>query len=710
MLLFLFLIVSSASANEVLDMLRNESVYISTKGLIRVEREGLVEAVPVLVERILDEGTDGVLKKRMIDTLVKLGGNESLSATVNTAHNLYAISKKRDLLVPKDMHKEGSLETVIKKLSVEIGNHTCTYLVRRTCRHPMLRNVEVLSPFIEAKTPSLVKAAALLAIKESQINHVQLADPLLKLSRDKRSVVRALAYRALCEKLPADDFSAFIKDGLKDKSAIVREAILLGILEKQPRGVSQELTKLHEVEKDERLAALILDVQDSLRKGLWFDRFLYLGIGIVVLILLAGLAMVPSVLKRQRERQLVQALELMKQADYDHAALEFRSIMKTSPQYHDKALLHLLRALVRANKMEEATVIFGELDPKNYELDDLYALATDLDGKGLKARAVGLYLQIMGRDKDYGDVQKRFDTIDERFGGGGKKDNLQQRLSSGVSLTGILKDSLSAEYEGFELIGKGGMGAVFSAVNRKSREKVAIKVLSPHLADKEAIKTRFYRESVAIANLSHKNICGIRDIRKADLPFIIMEYIDGESLKDMIEKMTKPVGKAQFLEIAIPTTDALAYAHSKSIVHRDIKPENILVTKDGIPKMVDFGLVKFKEAASDITSTGAMMGTPMYMSPEQLKGEATIDARTDLFSLGLTLYELLTLGYPFPKKAVFQRVFMEPKPLRELNKSIPAQLESIILSCIQNDPEERPSDAAELKSLLETACEYWSEN
>ena len=214
---------------------------------------------------------------------------------------------------------------------------------------------------------------------------------------------------------------------------------------------------------------------------------------------------------------------------------------------------------------------------------------TDLDGKGLKARAVGLYLQILGRDGDYGDVQKRFDGIDEKFGGGGKKDDVQTRLSSGVSLTDILESSLAGEYSNFKLIGRGGMGAVFSAESKKNDEKVAIKVLSPHLADKEAIKTRFYRESVAIANLSHKNICGIRDIRKADLPFIIMEFIDGESLKDMIEKMTRPIGKEQFLAIALPTADALAYAHSKSIVHRDIKPENILVTKDGVPKMVDFG-------------------------------------------------------------------------------------------------------------------------
>jgi len=692
---------------DVLALLRDDSVYVCTKGLTRVETENLEAAIPVIVERINSSTTDGVLKKRFIDTLVKLEGNRALAATVQAAHDVLAQTPRSDLSLPTDVNGELELDVLLTNLSTAIGKVPAAYLIRRTCRLTKLRDVTALETFLAPSAPELVKAAALVAVGESLIPHDQLADPLIALERDPHPVVRALAVRALCMKLPPTDFSLFLKDQLTDPAPAVREAILRGIIEHSPPGFERDVDMAFDREQNDRLLDVIRQAQDALTSLRWMERLEGLVVVVVVVLVVVGLAALPFVVRQRRGRRFEQALDLMERAEYDKAADEFRAIMAADVRFKDRAQLHLLRALVRANRMEEATDWFEGLDPKQHDVAALYALATDLDGKGLKTRAVALYLQILERDPAYADVQTRFDSIDQRDGGGGKGQNLQQRLASGISLSELIEGTLAAEYDEIHLIGKGGMGAVFSAVNRHSRERVAIKILAPHLADKEAIRTRFYRESVAIANLSHPNICGIRDIRKADLPFIIMEFIDGSSLKDVIEKLTQPMGRNQFFSIAIPVARALAYAHGKNIVHRDIKPENILVTSAGAPKVVDFGLVKFREAASDITSTGAMMGTPMYMSPEQLKGEASVDARTDVFSLGLTMYEMLTLDYPFPKKAVFQRVFMEPRALRELNKNVPAQLESVILSCIQNDPDDRPADGSELEALLEASTEYW---
>ena len=173
----------------------------------------------------------------------------------------------------------------------------------------MLRDVEVLKPFIAEDSPSLVKTAALLAIGDCAINYSQLADPLIKLTQEKNYIVRALAYRALCEKLPADDLAAFIRDGLKDKNVIVREAVLQGIILKQPSKLLPELDKLYETEKDERLLNLVREGQDVIKQGVWLNRLIYGVGGLVAIALMVGLGFLPSVLKKRRERQLVQALD-----------------------------------------------------------------------------------------------------------------------------------------------------------------------------------------------------------------------------------------------------------------------------------------------------------------------------------------------------------------------------------------------------------------
>jgi len=384
--------------------------------------------------------------------------------------------------------------------------------------------------------------------------------------------------------------------------------------------------------------------------------------------------------------------------------LILKEVVEGNGKLSTRAKIHLVRAYLRSNDLQRATELIKTIDIPSYNIEDLYALGCDLDGKSMKAGAVRVYLNIMEKNRSYKDVQERFNNIDIEFGGG--HDGESSSASGTLSMKELAVKLLGNEYTGVKLVGKGGMGSVFQATHIKSKELLAIKILSPQLADDDAFKTRFYRETVAIANLAHPNICRIKDIRKAELPFIIMEYIDGSDLKSIMSKMDKPYELERFYVVALQLIDALTFAHSKSIVHRDIKPENLLITSQGIPKIIDFGLAKFKETSSDITATGAMMGTPKYMSPEQIKGEETVAAQSDIFSLGMVLYEMLTLKYPYPQDAVFQRVFMEPLPIRPHNDKVSAQLESIVLKCLQKNADDRFETAEELGEMLKTVRDF----
>jgi serine/threonine protein kinase len=246
-------------------------------------------------------------------------------------------------------------------------------------------------------------------------------------------------------------------------------------------------------------------------------------------------------------------------------------------------------------------------------------------------------------------------------------------------------------YEIKELIATGGMAAIYKAVQVSLDRVVAIKILHGHLAQDQNFITRFEREAKAAANLQHENIVNIIDFGKAeDVYFIAMEYVEGRSLKDLIASIKFiPIDIA--LMIAHSIIQGLAHAHKKGVVHRDIKPANILIDYNGIAKIADFGLAQAQDLTS-VTVTGSIVGTPAYMSPEQAGGRK-VDVRTDIFSLGVVLYEMITGTKPFSgenySSVIHEILTVQPQKPIEANPLIPNELNDIILQMLEKDIDSR---------------------
>src|SRR5438046_3625871 len=200
-----------------------------------------------------------------------------------------------------------------------------------------------------------------------------------------------------------------------------------------------------------------------------------------------------------------------------------------------------------------------------------------------------------------------------------------------------------SHYKILEKLGEGGMGVVHKAEDTKLDRLVALKFLPSHLAASELDKARFIQEAKAASAINHPNICTIYSIDEYDgKMFIVMEFVDGQTLRQRRES----ISDKQAIDIGIQIADGLAAAHEKGIVHRDIKPENIMIRKDGIAQIMDFGLAKLRGNVSRLTKEGSTVGTAGYMSPEQVQGQDA-DHRSDIFSYGVLLFELLTGQTPF---------------------------------------------------------------
>ena len=252
-----------------------------------------------------------------------------------------------------------------------------------------------------------------------------------------------------------------------------------------------------------------------------------------------------------------------------------------------------------------------------------------------------------------------------------------------------------SHYKIIEKLGEGGMGVVYKAHDTKLDRLVALKFLPEHVSVGSADLERFTQEAKAAAGLNHPNICTIHGIEEADKKnFIVMEFVDGQ----MLQEKRASLSMKQALDIGIQTAEGLAAAHEKGIVHRDIKPENIMIRKDGRVQIMDFGLAKLR-GASRLTKEGSTVGTAGYMSPEQVQGQET-DHRSDIFSLGVLLYEMLTGQPPFKgihETAIsYEIVNVDSPPMSSLKPDIPAELDAIVLECLEKDPNERAQSAKQV--------------
>lgn len=262
---------------------------------------------------------------------------------------------------------------------------------------------------------------------------------------------------------------------------------------------------------------------------------------------------------------------------------------------------------------------------------------------------------------------------------------------------------LDNRYEILDVLGVGGMAVVYKARCHRLNRLVAIKILKSDLAQDAELRRRFHDESQAVAMLSHPNIVAVYDVSKTDdVEYIVMELIDGITLKQYMDQRGGKLSWREALHFITQIVKALDHAHSRGIIHRDIKPHNIMVLRDGSVKVADFGIARF--TASENTLTQEALGSVHYISPEQARG-SRIDARSDLYSAGVVLYEMLTGRLPYegdsPVAVAIQHINSIPLSPRELNPDLPEALEKITLRAMASDPNKRYPNAAEMLADLE---------
>lgn len=272
-----------------------------------------------------------------------------------------------------------------------------------------------------------------------------------------------------------------------------------------------------------------------------------------------------------------------------------------------------------------------------------------------------------------------------------------------------MRSLINTTLGGYNLVqelGKGGMATVYKAYQPKLERWVAVKVLEPgYISDDSDALARFRREARSIAALRHPNILTVYDYGEEEgLAYIVMEFVEGGTLKDRLRGEPFEWQRATSLSIAVGR--ALAYAHDQGIIHRDVKPANILLPSEDWPLLADFGLVKLQQARRALTQAGAILGTPDYTSPEQALGEA-IDHRADIYALGVVLFEMVTGRLPFKAQRAFDVLLAhinEPPPQpRSLVADIPEPVEQVILKALAKAPEERYARMQDMLASLEAA-------
>jgi serine/threonine-protein kinase len=274
----------------------------------------------------------------------------------------------------------------------------------------------------------------------------------------------------------------------------------------------------------------------------------------------------------------------------------------------------------------------------------------------------------------------------------------------------MIGDVIDERYELVGLVGSGGMSSVYKAHDQLLERNVALKVLHPHYGDDAEYVERFRREARAVAQLSHPNIVTVIDRGEADgHQFIVFELIDGENLKELIGR-TGPLPVERAVELAVAVAAGLTFAHEHGLVHRDVKPQNVLLNGDGEAKVTDFGIARSLDVERGMTQTGTVLGSSSYLSPEQASGKP-VTVATDVYSLGVVLYELLTAEVPFPGDnfvAVAMKHLNEPPPdILERRPDVPLRLAAALERALEKDPAHRfptmEEFAAELQASIAAA-------
>lgn len=335
----------------------------------------------------------------------------------------------------------------------------------------------------------------------------------------------------------------------------------------------------------------------------------------------------------------------------------------------------------------------------------MLALAYEQLGELEKSRAV--LQKIRTVDMGFRDVTQRLSSVESRISirGGAEGQTIAAAaavpLEQPTALKQMIEQSTGQRYGIEKEIGRGGMGVVYLARDTQLDRPVALKFLGSMMDDSQELRQRFLREAKAAAKVSHPNIVSIYDIGTQEGgAYIAMEYVEGANLHRYVSEKGR-MSAREAVNVTLQVCSALHAIHQAGIVHRDIKPDNVLIARGGLVKVMDFGLAKVRDAR--LTASNVVMGTPCYMSPEQVRGQDA-DVRSDIYSLGLVLYEMLTGRMVFQGGDVLQRQLNEtPPPPRSLVHDIPETLDAIVMKCIAKEPEARYASVAELGGALRQA-------
>jgi len=282
---------------------------------------------------------------------------------------------------------------------------------------------------------------------------------------------------------------------------------------------------------------------------------------------------------------------------------------------------------------------------------------------------------------------------------------IAEEAAASPSLSPAALAALGVRYEILGEAGHGSMGNVYKARDRETGETVALKLLKPEIASDQAMMDRFKNELLFARKITHKNVCRVHEFnRVGGIAYTSMEFVEGESLRSVLNRFGGlPQRKA--MDLALQICSGLKEAHAQGIVHRDLKPENVMIDGQGNVKIMDFGIARSMEAGTRLT--GSMVGTPAYMAPEQVAGKP-VDYRTDIYSLGLMLYEMFTGTPAFTADnsiaVALKQMREDPPPPHEIEPNIPVGTERAILKCLEKDPAKRFQSIAELESNLRSGA------
>jgi tetratricopeptide (TPR) repeat protein len=400
------------------------------------------------------------------------------------------------------------------------------------------------------------------------------------------------------------------------------------------------------------------------------------------------------------------AIESLQQATRSKE-LARTALMRLAESFIAKGLYDIALGRYRACLDEKTEVAWDNLDVH-------YGMAKTLQLAGNYAEARRLYEAILAIHYNYADVQKRLADVQALGSVFAAQPKSAAQLSAeartvvvnapGAAAPDNLYQNLSAEtkdrYVVRKHLGRGGMGTVYLAEDTRLKRMVALKVLAPHLAADERVKVRMVREAQAAAQIDHPNCVRVYDVvQDADGCFMTMEYVTGRTLRKLIAEKGRMAAR-ESVEVLLQMTEGLGHAHGKGITHRDMKPDNVIITDDGVVKVMDFGLA-LVAGVTRLTMEGGTCGTVPYMAPEQLRGETGLTPAADVYAVGCIIYEMLSGKMPFEgADSAISRLMMTPPPLAQVCPDAPKELVEIVEKCMAADAAGRYVDGRALNKAL----------